>query len=191
MRPLRHNGQPYSGINVLSLWMSALSQNFAAPVWMTFRQASELNAHVRKGEKGSLVVYANSITRSEQNDKTGEDVLEMPYMKGYTVLNVEQIEGLPEIFYAKAAPTLDSVARIDHAEKFFASIGATIKQWRKPCLLRAGTRCRAWLRLPVRRPRIASGSTRGECRLCRQMARSPQERQPRHLYGSRPCPTCR
>jgi len=29
-RPLRHNGQPYSGINVLSLWMSALGQNFAA-----------------------------------------------------------------------------------------------------------------------------------------------------------------
>lgn len=48
-RPLRHNGQPYSGINVLSLWMSALGQNFAAPIWMTFRQASELNAHVRKG----------------------------------------------------------------------------------------------------------------------------------------------
>jgi hypothetical protein len=30
-RPLRHNGQPYSGINILSLWMSALGQNFAAP----------------------------------------------------------------------------------------------------------------------------------------------------------------
>ena len=68
-RPLRHNGQPYSGINVLSLWMSALGQNFAAPIWMTFRQASELNAHVRKGEKGSLVVYANAITRTEHDDK--------------------------------------------------------------------------------------------------------------------------
>src|SRR6202046_182646 len=67
-RPLRHNGQPYSGINVLSLWMSALSQNFAAPIWMTFRQASELNANVRKGEKGSLVVYANAITRTEEGD---------------------------------------------------------------------------------------------------------------------------
>ena len=55
-RPLRHNGQPYSGINVLSLWMSASAQNFAAPIWMTFRQALELDAHVRKGEKGSLVV---------------------------------------------------------------------------------------------------------------------------------------
>jgi antirestriction protein ArdC len=63
-RPLRYNGQAYSGINVLSLWMSALGQNFAAPIWMTFRQASELNAHVRKGEKGSLVVYANAITRT-------------------------------------------------------------------------------------------------------------------------------
>jgi antirestriction protein ArdC len=127
-RPLRFNGQPYSGINVLSLWMSALSQNFAAPIWMTYRQAGELNAHVRKGEKGSLVVYANAITRTEHDDKTGEDVeREIPYMKGYTVFNVEQIEGLPEIYYAKAVPTHDPVARIDHAEKFFGSLGATIK----------------------------------------------------------------
>src|SRR5712664_4744104 len=109
-RPLRHNGQPYSGINVLSLWMSAAAQDFAAPIWMTFRQALELGANVRKGEKGSLVVYANAITRTEHNDKTGEDVeREIPYMKGYTVFNVEQIDALPEIYYAKAAPTLDPV----------------------------------------------------------------------------------
>ncbi len=127
-RPLRHNGQPYSGINVLSLWMSALGQNFAAPIWMTFRQASELSAHVRKDEKGSLVVFANAITRTERDDKTGEDVeLEIPYMKGYTVFNVEQIEDLPEIYYAKAAPTVDPVTRIDRAETFFGSMAATIK----------------------------------------------------------------
>ena len=75
-------GQPYSGINILSLWMSALAQSFTAPIWMTFRQASELIAHVRKGEKGSLVVYANAITRTERDEKTGEDVeRETPYMK--------------------------------------------------------------------------------------------------------------
>ena len=126
-RPLRHNGQPYSGINILSLWMSATAQNFAAPIWMTFRQALELDAHVRKGEKGSLVVYANSITRTEHDDKTGEDVEhEIPYMKGYTVFDVEQIDGLPEIYYAKAAPTLDPVARIDHAEKFLHATGVPI-----------------------------------------------------------------
>ena len=126
-RPLRHNGQPYSGINVLSLWMSASAQNFAAPIWMTFRQALELDAHVRKGEKGSLVVYANSITRSEHDEKSGEDVEhEIPFLKSYSVFNVEQIDGLPEIYYAKAAPTLDPVARIDHAEKFLHATGAVI-----------------------------------------------------------------
>jgi antirestriction protein ArdC len=88
--------------------MSALSQNFAVPIWMTYRQAGELNAHVRKGEKGSLVVYANATTRTEHDDKTGEDVEhEILYLKGYTVFNVEQIEGLPEIYYAKAVPTVD------------------------------------------------------------------------------------
>ena len=107
-RPLRHNGQPYSGINILSLWMCAELQGFAAPIWMTFRQASELNAHVRKGEKGSLVVFSNTITRTEHDDKTGEDAeREIPYLKGYTVFDVEQIDGLPEIYHAKAVPTVD------------------------------------------------------------------------------------
>lgn len=127
-RPLRHNGQPYSGINILSLWMSALSRNFAAPIWMTYRQATELQGHVRKGEKGSLVVYANAITRTEHDDKTGEDIeREIPYMKGYTVFNVEQIDGLPEIFYARVPLARDPVARIEHAERFFVSLGATVK----------------------------------------------------------------
>ena len=64
-RPLRFNLEPYSGINILTLWGSAMSQGFAAPVWMTFRQALAMGAHVRKGEKGSTVVYANQIVRTE------------------------------------------------------------------------------------------------------------------------------
>ncbi len=127
-RPLRHNGKTYSGINIISLWMSAELQGFSAPIWMTFRQALELGAHVRKGEKGSLVVYANTISRTEHDDNSGEDVeREIPYMKSYAVFNVEQIDGLPEVYYAKAAPTLDPVARIDHAEEFFAACNATLK----------------------------------------------------------------
>ena len=34
-RPLRHNGQPYSGINILMLWGSAMELDFSAPIWMT------------------------------------------------------------------------------------------------------------------------------------------------------------
>ena len=127
-RPLRHNGRPYSGINVLSLWASAMAQNFVAPVWMTFKQATELDAHIRKGEKGSLVVYADSITRKETNQKTGAEIeREILFLKSYIVFNVGQIVGLPEAYYAKAAPNLDPVARIDHAEKFFAALGGTVR----------------------------------------------------------------
>src|SRR4051794_9506242 len=64
-RPLRHNRQAYSGINILMLWAAAAGQGFTAPIWMTFKQAIELGAHVRKGEKGSPVVYANAITKTE------------------------------------------------------------------------------------------------------------------------------
>jgi antirestriction protein ArdC len=67
-----------SGINILSLWMSAAAQGFNASIWMAFRQAIELNAHIRKGEKGSLVVYANAIRRTEHDEKTGEDEREIP-----------------------------------------------------------------------------------------------------------------
>jgi antirestriction protein ArdC len=78
-----------------------MDKGFAAPIWMTFKQALELNAHVRKGEKGSLVVYANSITRTEEDDNGEETEREIHYMKGYTVFNVEQIDGLPEHYYGK------------------------------------------------------------------------------------------
>jgi len=126
-RPLRHNGVPYSGINILMLWASAIEQGFSSPSWMTFKQALELNACVRKGEKGSLVVYANSITKNERND-TGEEVeREIHFLKGYTVFNVEQIEGLPEQYYVKPEPKLNPVQRIEHAETFFAATKADIR----------------------------------------------------------------
>ena len=127
-RPLRHNGLPYQGINVVMLWSAAVAQGFAAPIWMTFRQAQELGAHVRKGEKGNLVVYASSVTRTETDAETGEEQeRDIPFLKGYTVFNVEQIDGLPPQFHALAEPRLDPVQRIDRAEAFFAATRAVIR----------------------------------------------------------------
>lgn len=126
-RPLRSNGVPYRGINVLMLWSESVAKGFAAPIWMTFKQALELNAHVRKGEQGSLVVYASKLTRTETDSDTGEESeRDIPFMKGYTVFNVEQVEGLPEHYYAVAAPQIDPVQRVAEAEAFFAATGAVI-----------------------------------------------------------------
>jgi antirestriction protein ArdC len=62
---------------------------------MTYKQAEALNAHVRKGEHGSLVVYGDRFSKAETNEKGEEVGLSIPFVKGYTVFNVEQIEGLP------------------------------------------------------------------------------------------------
>ena len=81
-RPLRANGIPYQGINVLMLWSAALDKGYAAPIWMTFKQALELKANVRKGEQGSLVVYADKIIRTETDTATGEESEHaIPFMK--------------------------------------------------------------------------------------------------------------
>src|ERR1700676_3306827 len=45
-RPLRHNGQPYTGINVLMLWGEAMTRGFACPIWMTYKQSQELGGQV-------------------------------------------------------------------------------------------------------------------------------------------------
>ena len=127
-RPLRWNGQPYSGINVIVLWGEATARAYVCPIWMTFKQALELGGHVRKGERGSMVVYADRFTRTSTDADTGEEVEQaVPFLKAYSVFNCEQIEGLPAHYYAKAEAPLESVARDTKAEVFFAATGASLR----------------------------------------------------------------
>jgi antirestriction protein ArdC len=126
--PLRHNGIANRGVNILTLWMASLAKGYSAPIWMTFEQAIDLGGGVRKGEKGSLTVYSDKITRTETHSTSGEESeREFHYMKGYTVFNVEQIDGLPEHYYAKPALRLEPLPRIARAEAFFAALGAEIR----------------------------------------------------------------
>lgn len=125
--PLRHNGTPYRGINILLLWGETISNGYASNIWMTFKQALELKAHVRKGERGSLVVYADTFTKTETNGNGEDEEKQIPFMKTYTVFNVEQIEGLPAHYYSRPAPAGEVLQLIENAERFFAATGATIR----------------------------------------------------------------
>jgi antirestriction protein ArdC len=126
-RPLRHNGEPYTGMNVLLLWSEGLARGFTAPIWMTFKQSLELGGHVRKGESGSTVIYASRFTKTETDEHGGEVERDIPFLKTYSVFNVEQVEDLPEHFYSRPIPILDPVARIEHADRFFANTGSVIR----------------------------------------------------------------
>ena len=125
-RPLRHNGTPYQGINIILLWSEALARGFASNIWMTFKQAVELGGHVRKGESGSTVVYASQFTGTETDEHGDEVERGIPFLKAYSVFNVDQIDGLPDQYYGAPAPAIDPVARIAHADTFFDGTGAKI-----------------------------------------------------------------
>src|ERR1041384_1451948 len=127
MRPLRWEGTPYTGINTIMLWMTASQQGYRSPYWMTFKQALDLKAHVRKGEKSAKVVYADSITREEESaDGTSQPQM-IHFLKQYAVFNADQMEGLAEAFYRRPVlPQINPEQRIEELEQFFRQTKAEI-----------------------------------------------------------------
>ena len=129
VRPRRHSGEPYNGVNILLLWGAAIERGFQNPTWMTFMQAEEYGAHVRKGEKSSWIVYANKVTKTETDAKTGEDIeRQIPFLRGYNVFNAEQIEGLPEKFLLQPQmpTTSPGIGRLENVDHFFKNTGVLI-----------------------------------------------------------------
>ncbi|MFD2051931.1 ArdC family protein [Mesorhizobium calcicola] len=126
-RPLRHNGEGYTGVNVLLLWSEGIARGFSSPMWMTLRQANELGAHIRKGESGATIVYASRFTKTEKDAGGAEVEREIPFLKAYTVFNCDQIEGLPDHCCRHADPVPNPVEPIEHAERFFGNTGATVR----------------------------------------------------------------
>lgn len=126
-RPLRAGGKPYQGINVIMLWVAALERGYSCPIWLTYKQAKEIGGQVKKGEKGSLVVYSSTLTRTETDEKGEEAEKKIPFMKSYSVFNAEQIDGLPGHFYARPEAQQNEIERIDAAETFFKQTGAEIR----------------------------------------------------------------
>ena len=127
-RPLRFNGQPYHGINVVILWLTAFEKGFSAPLWLTFNQAHELGGYVKKGEKSATVVYANTFEKSETDAATGEEITaKIPYLKSYCVFNVDQTEGLPAHYYARIEGPKTAAERHAQAEAFFTNTGFDVR----------------------------------------------------------------
>lgn len=112
--PLRHNGQAYNGFNVLALWASAMESGFKSRFWLTFNQAKELKGAVKKGSKATAIIYAAQANKQTVDESTGE-LTESNYsfLKVYSVFNADQIEGLPEHFYAKEAEIVETTEGTD------------------------------------------------------------------------------
>lgn len=124
LTPRRATGEAYRGINVLMLWVAGQMFGYEENTWMTYRQAQDLGAQVRKGEKGTLVVKYGTFTPKDHEDDEDRAI---PYLKGYTVFNVEQIDSLPDQFFSPAEELPTSpVPHIDTVEAFVRNTRAKV-----------------------------------------------------------------
>lgn len=108
------SGRAYNGINVLLLNLAP----YAGNGWLTYKQARALGGSVRKGEHGTGIVYWN-FKKIEEDGKTKI----LPLVKGYTVFNVEQCEGLDMSKLAKPEPIVAGAFAINHIAE---AIGAKV-----------------------------------------------------------------
>ncbi len=100
-------GRGYSGINVLILWGAVVQHGYPCQSWLTFRQALALGGSVRKGERGTTVVYADRFVPEERRQRsrdTGEEAQAIPFLKRFTVFNAAQCDNLPDAISATAPP---------------------------------------------------------------------------------------
>jgi antirestriction protein ArdC len=118
------SAKPYRGINTLVLWAESQSKDYGSALWGTYQQWQAIGGQVRRGERGSPVVYWGTYEK-----QSGEDEDERRnrglFAKGYTVFNREQVDGckLPKRF----EPALTHNERIAHAEEFFAATGVQVR----------------------------------------------------------------
>jgi antirestriction protein ArdC len=119
----------YSGINVLILWGAVVERGFSGQSWLTFRQALGLGGNVRKGERGTTVVFADRFVPSDERRRaaeTGEEALAIPFLKRFTVFNTDQCEGLPEDVASVAPPPPPGLIE-PQAEALIATTGAEFR----------------------------------------------------------------
>lgn len=125
MIPTRSNGEPYKGINILMLMAQANHNGFSSPYWMTYRQAQEMGAQVRKGEKATMVTKYGMRKIGKDDDAEDKTI---PFLRAYQVFNASQIDGLETDFYpVPEAPRDLGTARDADMDRIFSRIGAVIR----------------------------------------------------------------
>jgi len=127
-------GKAYSGINILILWGKLFECGFSSQRWLTFNQAASLGASVRKGERGVTVCYADRFIPKRSQDgaqrspqsEADEAEAAIPFLRRYTVFNVDQCEHLPE-HLRNETPAAEERQIVPQAEALAAATLADIR----------------------------------------------------------------
>jgi antirestriction protein ArdC len=122
-------GRFYSGINILFLWGAVVARGFSSQTWLTFRQALSLGGNVRKGERGTTIVYADRFVPDDERRRAREDGDEahaIPFLKRFTVFSTDQCDGLPDDI-ASAPPPVPEGLILPEVEALIRASGADLR----------------------------------------------------------------
>lgn len=126
--PTNHSSnRAYQGINICLLGMAQAAKGFRFSRWLTYKQAAALGGQVRKGEKGTTVIFYKTWEHETDEKDTDVDIVveHIPVLRTFTVFNLDQINGieLPEL------PALTGgFDPLDAAETVLNASGVTIHE---------------------------------------------------------------
>jgi len=120
--PLRANGEPYQGLNILACWASSIKHGWTGQQWFTFKQMDKLGGRLVEGSKGkgTYVFFYGSAPVDQADPDAGW----YKFSKPYTVWNSDQIEGLPKRF--ELTNELLDNPPVQPLEDFFAATGSDV-----------------------------------------------------------------
>jgi antirestriction protein ArdC len=113
--------KPYSGVNRLILGMAGMQ--YSSDTWATYKQISEAGGNVRKGEKGTHIVFFKPVTKETQTANGQTETESFAVIKSYCVFNASQCDGL-ELPTPASEPT--EFTAIELAEQRIAKTGAIV-----------------------------------------------------------------
>ncbi len=126
-RPLRADGQPFSGSNLVLLAFIGAAAGYGSPYWLTFQQALATGGCVRRGEKGSTALLYKARVAGEPGvaQEDDEAVRVSRFAKPYVVFNADQIDNLPSAF--TGAPAVDPELRRRVEDEALAAVPAIVE----------------------------------------------------------------
>lgn len=115
----------YRGVNILLLNLEVMIRGYSSLSWLTYKQATDLGAHVRKGEHGTPIVFFQLKEIESETDEDGTHSKIVPLLRTYTVFNAEQVEGLPD--RNEQVPVSNNWQAHESAEDVLLNSGAVIQ----------------------------------------------------------------
>jgi antirestriction protein ArdC len=110
---------PYHGVNVVALWATAAMRLYPCGYWASYEQWRKLGAQVRKGERGSPIVFYKKLDGDAEPATADEAEAPRIVLRHAHVFNFAQVDGW------ELLETVSRVSQVETNAQIAAFVAAT------------------------------------------------------------------